>query len=544
MGSFFDGKKLLLVDDQRAFQVMMKAMLQNIGLSDITLADNAEEALKICKNKKFDIFLVDYNLGTGRNGRQLLDELRQNDLIPTSSLFFIITGDNSRAMVLSALEMEPDDYLMKPFSQNQFLLRLQRSVEKKRTLHDLFFYLQKQDYPKVVDLCDQHIQDNPRYAGFCRCLRAEIHLKLKEPQKAIDDLEPLIEKTPVTWAKIMLGRAYVQVERFDDAEPLLRSVVRKNPLQVEAYHWLAQCYDQRQEGDRALKILAQATELSPQSINLQKMTAKIAMRNNDYGLLKESLSNVLDLSRHSLKQNPQYLDNYIGSLILFAQHSGDPYHIANLSKQVNTVLFKAKRELIRDPDFDFDHFEDICHARVQIARGDLMQGKKKLYKASESCLKELSESDPALISSTIHGLLQLGEFEYAQTLSEHLKGRDGVDSLTSATLDIVKEGDQLSKKQEQYNQLNREGIQAYQSGDYLQALECFRGALKKLPANTSAVLNKIQALIHIIKSDKKKTSGEFRTECRNALGLLEGLPLGEAHQQRFEQLNDEFQELK
>ncbi len=122
--------KVLLVDDQHSFIVMMRVILTSFGISKIDTANSAEQAIKSCRNNNYDLFLIDYNLGEGLNGRQLIDHLRRSNKIAKESIVFIVTGDNSRPMVLSAIEQEPDDYLIKPFSHAQFRNRLIKAIQK------------------------------------------------------------------------------------------------------------------------------------------------------------------------------------------------------------------------------------------------------------------------------------------------------------------------------------------------------------------------------------------------------------------------------
>ena len=71
----YRNKKILIVDDQKAFHVMLKAMLTNQGAENITFAESAEQAARIANLDRFDIYLLDYNLGGGKNGVQLFDYL-------------------------------------------------------------------------------------------------------------------------------------------------------------------------------------------------------------------------------------------------------------------------------------------------------------------------------------------------------------------------------------------------------------------------------------------------------------------------------------
>ena len=72
----YDDKKILVVDDQRAFHVMLKTMLSNQGAKDIVFVESTDQAVKVATKQKFDIYLFDYNLGSGKNGVQLFDYLK------------------------------------------------------------------------------------------------------------------------------------------------------------------------------------------------------------------------------------------------------------------------------------------------------------------------------------------------------------------------------------------------------------------------------------------------------------------------------------
>ena len=45
----FRDQRVLLVDDQRSFQVMMKAMLLNLGFNKVTILGSAEETRRRCQ---------------------------------------------------------------------------------------------------------------------------------------------------------------------------------------------------------------------------------------------------------------------------------------------------------------------------------------------------------------------------------------------------------------------------------------------------------------------------------------------------------------
>ena len=189
LNTAFAEKKIIVVDDQHSFLVMMRGLLSSLGFSKIDVSNTSEHAFSLCKRNSYDIYLFDYNLGSGLNGRQLMEKLRKIKKIPPTSIVMIVTGDNTRAMVLSAIEQEPDDYLIKPFSQKQFKVRLLRVMKKKNDLQNVYKAVFAQDDKEVIKCLKEHIDNNTEHEVFCRCLLAAYLSKQKEHDEAINVLK-------------------------------------------------------------------------------------------------------------------------------------------------------------------------------------------------------------------------------------------------------------------------------------------------------------------------------------------------------------------
>ena len=541
--ALFRRKRVLLIDDQRTFQVMMKAMLQNIGLNHITLLSTAEEARRRCQKESFDIYLIDYNLGSGENGRQFLNYLRESKQLSPEAIAVIVSGDNSRSMVLSALESEPDDYMMKPFSQEQLRQRLQRALQRKLELKEIFVALQKEDKAEVIRQCEAAIGRDTRYGNYCRCLMAEMHMQLGDTDKARHVLRSGLAAGESSWLRLGLGKACQMLGRNDEAIEHLKKALQLRPLMVEAYRWLAAAQLASGYGAEAVETLTRATEISPQSQLLHRQLAEISLAHGDYFKARESLSTMIELNRFETERNPQLIGSYVHCLILHAMNSADPFHIRNLQKQVNSALYRCRQALI-DSDFDYPGFEQICQARVQMARGDLLRGKRMLYKTAHNYGDKPGEMATPLLSSMVLALMQLGDFEYAGELQPLLKSQGVMDPLLQECIQSVQKDQSQRERQQKYQELNEQGIKAYTDGRYEEALGFFREALRKAPANTSAALNKAQAILQLLKEQDKKKGHELIEECKNTLELLDGVLLNTAQQERLKKLQDELQHNK
>lgn len=51
-------------------------MLTSFGAAFVDTVANAEQALNQSKYESYDVMLCDFNLGEGKNGQQILEELR------------------------------------------------------------------------------------------------------------------------------------------------------------------------------------------------------------------------------------------------------------------------------------------------------------------------------------------------------------------------------------------------------------------------------------------------------------------------------------
>ncbi|MEI7430940.1 MAG: response regulator, partial [Betaproteobacteria bacterium] len=73
--------RVLLVDRHTTARNSLRIILSTLGVSGVHSAGTSAEVLRQVKAYSFDIILADYHLDDGRDGQQLLEELRQKQLI-------------------------------------------------------------------------------------------------------------------------------------------------------------------------------------------------------------------------------------------------------------------------------------------------------------------------------------------------------------------------------------------------------------------------------------------------------------------------------
>ena len=114
--------KILVVDDDTTFLLMLKSFLEKKGYQAITESD-AEKGLQALNQSSFDLILSDYRM-PGMDGIEMLSAI--NNLNITTPLI-LITSYGDIKLAVKAMKLGAADYLTKPVNPDE-LLALVRSV--------------------------------------------------------------------------------------------------------------------------------------------------------------------------------------------------------------------------------------------------------------------------------------------------------------------------------------------------------------------------------------------------------------------------------
>jgi two-component system, NtrC family, nitrogen regulation response regulator NtrX len=123
---------ILIVDDEESIRRTFREWLESAGLGEeLLVAGDAETALKVANERTVDLAILDWNLGAGNNGLQLLEDL---SLFNPDVVAVMITGYANQATPLDAMRMGVRDYLDKnqELRRETFLRVIARQLEKIR----------------------------------------------------------------------------------------------------------------------------------------------------------------------------------------------------------------------------------------------------------------------------------------------------------------------------------------------------------------------------------------------------------------------------
>ncbi|WP_306523808.1 response regulator [Rheinheimera sp.] len=528
------GLQILVVDDQRPFQVMLKGILKSLGMVNIQFASSGEQALSRCGQTEFDLLFVDYNLGAGKNGRQLLEDLREKQLLKASAIFIIVTGENTVTMVMSAVETEPDDYLIKPFSQSLLKTRLLKLQHKKQHLAALYEALYLHQSAEVIVECEKEIAANGRYEQYCRRVLAETLLNQQNFSALESLLSDSMQQRRPTWALLLEAKFRLQQQDHQRCLALCDEIIELNRLCAQALDIKCNCQLAQGDTEGAMQSVTQAIYIAPFQLGRQYLLLKVAREAASPMDMVQASKQIYELTRRTAKQDVSHLLNYIRTMLDAIVSIDEPAKRNKLQQETLLLLHRSQKDELLLKDVDFERFEQLCMARLDAIEGRYHQAKKAADKICDS-IKGTEPDVPDLVML----LIDIGEFEGADHFLAMLSDNNSQDPVLAQMLSQH----QLHSedKRQQLTALNKTGMDRYQEGKYQEAMQLFEQALQVAPGNTGAALNLIQAMLQVLESQQKQKSLALYQRCRQIFKTIEQELLMAHHQQRFAQLQQQYQ---
>jgi two-component system chemotaxis response regulator CheY len=121
--------KVLTVDDALTVRTMVKNILESEGKYSVYEAENGVKALEMVRaENNFDVILLDWEMPE-MDGLTFLTEVREKHMVPNTKIN-MLTSLNKMANILKAMDAGADEYIMKPFTPEIVLEKIQSIVEK------------------------------------------------------------------------------------------------------------------------------------------------------------------------------------------------------------------------------------------------------------------------------------------------------------------------------------------------------------------------------------------------------------------------------
>lgn len=120
--------KILVVDDFSTMRRIVKNLLNELGFSDISEADDGKTALPMLQGGNFDFVVTDWNM-PGMPGIELLKAIRADERLKAMPVL-MVTAEAQREQIIEAAKAGVSGYIVKPFTGQTLKEKLDKIFER------------------------------------------------------------------------------------------------------------------------------------------------------------------------------------------------------------------------------------------------------------------------------------------------------------------------------------------------------------------------------------------------------------------------------
>ena len=490
--SDLSGLRVLIIDRHPPARDALRLMLANLGITKVMGVGSSQDVLRQVKSNTYDLILSDYVLEDGRDGQQLLEELRLAKLVPLSTVFIVVTSERSYHNVVGVAELTPDDYLVKPFTPDQLQLRLGRALRRKSELGHILRAMEVGHYSQAVAACDELIGASTDFVLDALRLKGDLLNQLLRTDEAIALYREILTMRPLPWANMGLAQALQAKGDLIEAESLVRLVITDHKHFLVAHDFLARLLEAQGKLVEAQEALMQAAEISPHNTLRQRVVGDIAVRTGDLDTAEFAYQTALRRARGSS----------IGSVSDYANLSR-VFIDQGKSAQAHAIAQELRRERRLDVCTEFTaHTLDSLAFHAEKNESAAKASLTKAMVAHEAVGGHIPDQ---LVVDLAHAALATGDKERAEALVRKVISENPDDSHLQEKIEAayVKSGDAeagralLEAVSKEIVRINNQGVLTARSGDLEASVRLLSQAADRMP-NVQFLVNAANAIFTLL----------------------------------------------
>jgi len=118
--------KLLICEDNEALSSLMRFKLLRAGFKECFIAEDGKKAKELLDEQTFDLIITDIHMPYS-SGLELTTYIRKELKLDTPII--ILSSESIEGTVLTGFELGINDFLPKPFSPNELIIRVKKLLK-------------------------------------------------------------------------------------------------------------------------------------------------------------------------------------------------------------------------------------------------------------------------------------------------------------------------------------------------------------------------------------------------------------------------------
>ena len=503
---------VLVIDNQGLVHDVIASALHEIGIKNVSSAFNAFHAKRLCESRQYDFVLLAFNVSHDKDGFHLFEELKHLNHINDTTTVVFLSAETSPELVNCIVELQPDDFWVKPLQRKKIETRLEYLIQVRLKLHKMLHCMQMGDYSTAMYYAERQLKDPSlsEYHTRIKRLIGDCLLQLRDYGTAEDYFRGLLQSMDHAWVHIGLTRSLLRQDELEEAQLLVDDLLLRPDTRFLTFDLLAQYFIEKEQFDIAYEQMKEASKLAPRNIERNKRLWDLARLNHDKAGQLSAVQNMAKFAKNSIHDSPQLTLNVIRSTIDLATSLGNT--------ETEKYLQKAEAELEelknqKGMQNQLGEQIDVVKARVLCLRDD-KRSAEKIMKDRSASTEGLSMEDSLDKMKAFH---ELGMREQCVSILDKLRKQIEGDTFTSQVVNEYLNQESIERTEIQFTtkELKQMATVNYKENRLIPAYNNLRQALTLSPKDKQIALSllKVIAQIHL---DDTLTDEQMKTAQRAA----------------------------
>ena len=522
--------KLLIAEDQVLAKSHLHYALEQLGFSNMDYVDRPSTAIASLQEHEYDAIICSYNLRSDQGGYYLLEQLQSQNALSLTNAFIFTSADTSAEVVHAIIELQPDEFIAKPFSVNELDRRLSRVLSRKAALKNVYRCMDKADHEKALYEVEQFLlqPEHAEHFPLAMKIKGDLLILNERFSDALAFYDAIINVQDFSWAKLGIANCLLALKEFDDAEREILQLAMRPDSELAAYDLLAKLKIQFDAFDDALECTNLACHISPRKVSRHQQAVNLARITHNYENQFSSAKQLVRYARDSIHDTPDIYLNAARAGVDFAMTSA-PEDMNRIVKQSTSYLQQLKQA---HPKASLKDELYVLDARLHYLKDDVAKAQSLL---SDFHIDQAQHHSTEALLDRAKALHEVGlkdeSLKIFEALAHRLKKHEGSDDLMSRY--IAQEQEEKTAISLSPKALNNSAVAEYKRGNLEQSYSTFSQAFRVMPKNPSIALNYLQAIVRARKS-REALPADTRQAIKSCRETLESAPLSKEQLSRYE----------
>lgn len=405
-----------------------------------------------------------------------------------------MSSESDMPLSQSIIELKPDDFILKPFTGKELELRVRRILTKKLQLRPVFEAIDQEDFKSALKQLDKLIATNerPRWTAYLLKLKGELLQADNNWSSGEVFFRKVITIKPYSWANIGLVNCLLHLNKFDEAEERLKSLVTLPECRLAALDILSQICKNNQNFEQAIKYLKSAAEMAPRNVERQQQVASFARVTHDFETQYQASNKIVEKLQHSVHHTPDAYLSAARATIDYGLTAFNDNEINALADLGDSILKQLKRQF---PDIPLDDQIKVAKARIFNMNNNKESAKQLLQDNMNDVNHYLVDNleDALDKAKAFH---EMGFHKESEKLFDIIAETCQEQQCDDVFNHYIKQERKLRIEiKDSPKTLNNKAVKLYTGGNFRAALKAFLSAFKVMPKNPSIALNLLQTVV-------------------------------------------------